>query len=313
LTHPGTPEFDRIARAFGWSGDPRQVGDDAALLPGSRLLCCDALAEGVHFRWEWSSSEDVGWKAVAANVADILAMGGAPDSAVWSVGMGEAWDDEIFAGLARGALEACTAYGCSLVGGDTVRCRGPGFVSLSLLGTLLSPNPWKRSGARPGDRLVLAGTLGFAAAGLAALEAGLGGDPRWARLVSAHRRPQPPRESQATIRASGLAVHAAIDLSDGLSSDAAHIATASGAALILDTSGLVPTADQSDLAARLGLDPMDWLLHGGEDHSLLLAVPAGVVLPEGVRKIGRVEAGSGIWLDGPTGRKRLPPGGWRHA
>lgn len=309
MTPPRTPEFDRIAKAFGWSGDPRHVGDDAALLPGNRLLCCDALAEGVHFRWDWSSPEDVGWKAVAANVADILAMGGTPDAAVWSIGMGETWADEIFAGMARGALDACTAYGCDLVGGDTVRCQGPGFVSLSLLGTLRAPKPWNRSGALPGDRLVLAGTLGRSAAGLAALQAGLAA--QWTDLVSAHRRPWPPF-AQA-LELFELDIHAAIDLSDGLSSDSLHIAAASGAALVLDASKLVPSADQASLAARLGLDPLDWLLHGGEDHSLLIAVPPEAVLPEGVREIGRVEAGDGIWLEGSAGRERLEPGGWRHA
>jgi len=309
LTPPRTPEFDRIARSFGWSADPREVGDDAALLPGGRLLCCDALGEGVHFRWDWSSPEDVGWKAVAANVADILAMGGLPDTAVWSIGMGETWTDEVFAGLARGALEACTAYGCLLVGGDTVRCTGPGFASLALLGTLRSANPWKRSGACPGDRMVLAGTLGRSQAGLAALQAGLATE--WPDLVASHRRPKPPFALASEMF--GLDIHAAIDLSDGLSSDALHLATASGVAVVLDSSALAPSADQISLAARLGIDPTDWLLHGGEDHSLLMALGAQCHVPNGVREIGWVESGDGIWLHGPAGREGLVPRGWRHA
>jgi len=309
LTHQPTPEFDRIARSFGWSGDPRRVGDDAALLPGNRLLCCDALAEGVHFRWDWSSPEDVGWKAVAANVADILAMGGTPDAAVWSIGMGEGWGDEVFAGLSRGALEACAAFGCTLVGGDTVRCQGSGFVSLSLLGTLRSRTPWTRSGALPGDRLVLAGTLGRSAAGLAALQAGLASE--WTDLVAAHRRPSPPFDAAKNLFEQDI--HAAIDLSDGLSSDAAHLSTASGAAVVIDSAWLVASADQISLSERLGRDPLDWLLHGGEDHSLLLAVPPEALLPEGIREIGRIETGTGVWLETGAERGRLPPGGWRHA
>jgi thiamine-monophosphate kinase len=308
LTHPCTPEFDRIARAFGWSTDPGRVGDDAALLPGGRLLCCDALAEGVHFRWDWSGPEDVGWKAVAANVADILAMGGLPDTAVWSIGMGADWGDEVFAGLARGALDACAAYGCALVGGDTVRCSAPGFLSLSLLGTLRARIPWKRSGARTGDRLVLAGTLGRSAAGLAALQAGASAE--WTDLVTSHRRPEPPFVLATSLF--DLDIHAAIDLSDGLSSESAHLASASGTAVVLDASALAPSADQISLASRLGLDPMDWLLHGGEDHSLLLAVSPEVVLPGGILEIGRVEEGDGIWLQTGAGREALLPKGWRH-
>ena len=82
MSHPRTPEFDRIAKAFGWSADPREAGDDAALLPDGQFLCCDALSEGVHFRFDWSSPADVGWKAVAQNVADIFAMGGFPTQTI---------------------------------------------------------------------------------------------------------------------------------------------------------------------------------------------------------------------------------------
>ena len=108
-------------------------------------------------------------------------------------------------------------------------------------------------------------------------------------------------------------VHAAIDLSDGLSSEAMHLAVASGVAIVLDASRLAPSADQIALGARVGINPMDWVLHGGEDHSLLMAVPVGFVLPEGIKEIGRVEIGDGICLDGLEGRKPLAPNGWRHA
>jgi thiamine-monophosphate kinase len=286
------------------------VGDDAALLEGGRLLCCDALAEGVHFRWDWSSPQDVGWKVVAANVADVLAMGGLPDAAVWSVGMGAAWDDATFAALAEGALSACKTFGCSLVGGDTVRTQGAGFVSLSLLGTLRAARPWIRSGVRPGDRLVLVGTAGLSAAGLSALESGLGSEPDWAPLVEAHRRPRPPLEAVRELF--GEDVHAAIDLSDGLSSEAAHLSEASDVALVLDESSLEPTPEQLGLSARLGRDPMDWILHGGEDHSLLMAVSAHTPLPRTVRAIGVAKSGSGVFLERGTARVPLAPGGWSH-
>lgn len=305
-----TPEFDRVARAFGWGSDPRGIGDDAALLDGNRLLCCDALAEGVHFRLDWSSPADVGWKAVAANVADILAMGGLPEVAVWSVGMGSSWGDEVFSGLAQGALEACAAYGCALVGGDTVRTGGPGFASLSLLGTLRAARPWVRCGVRPGDRLVLLGTAGFSAAGLSALESGLASEPDWAELVEAHRRPRPPLQlARELFRAD---VHAAIDLSDGLSSEAAHLSEASKTALVLDRSRLRPSIAQSRLADRLGLDPHGWILHGGEDHSLLAAVAPGAPLPSGAVPIGWAQSGAGVWTQEDGKLCALEPKGWTH-
>lgn len=307
---PSTPEFDRIAKAFGWSRDPSRVGDDAALLPGGRLLCCDALAEGVHFRWDWSSPEDVGWKAVAANVADILAMGGLPDAAVWSVGMGADWTDATFGGLARGALEACAAHGCSLVGGDTVRCKGPGFVSLTLLGTLATESPWIRSGVRPGDRLAVAGDLGCSAAGLAALLEGASRGGGAEPFVSAHRRPRPPLDQAKSLRS--LPIRAAIDLSDGLASEASHLALASGVSIVFDSATLAPSPALSALAETWRIDPMDWILHGGEDHSLLVALPESVPVPSGVRVVGRAEEGSGVFLSIGQRREPLSPGGWSH-
>jgi len=309
--HPSTPEFDRIAAAFGWSRDPSRVGDDAALLPGGRLLCCDALAEGVHFRWDWSAPEDVGWKAVAANVADILAMGGLPDTAVWSVGMGADWSDATFDGLSRGALDACKAYGCSLVGGDTVRCKGPGFVSLALLGAVATEKPWVRSGVRPGDHLAVAGELGYSAAGLAALLEGSSGCDGAERFVSMHRRPRPPMEQAMWLRS--LPVGAAIDLSDGLASEAAHLALASGVSIVLDTASLAPSPALVAFAGTLRIDPMDWILYGGEDHSLLVALPEGVAVPPGVRVVGRAEEGSGVQLSTGAHREPLAPRGWSHS
>jgi len=310
---PETPEFDRIAKAFGWSGDPTKVGDDAALLPGRQLFCCDALAEGVHFRLDWSSPADVGWKAVAQNVADVLAMGGLPTQAVWSVGMGENWDDAVFAGLARGARAACKAYGCEIVGGDTVRTRGPGFVSLSLLGTLRSKNPWTRSGARSGDLVVLAGTPGRSAAGLEALLQGKASLPSLKPLASLHKRPKPPLD--AAVKLFGAPIHAAIDLSDGLSSEASHLARASAKALVFHGAKMTIPAVLTKAAASLGEpDPGRWLWHGGEDHGLLATVsPTGVkALPEGVRVVGHVEEGTGVWIELDKTRQEVAPLGWVH-
>lgn len=307
---PRTTEFDAIASAFGWGRDPRGVGDDAALTGRDGLLCCDALAEGVHFRRDWSSLRDVGWKAVAQNVADILAMGGAPTTAVWSVGLGSDWTDSDFRLLARGAREAGEAYGVAIVGGDTVRARGGGFVSLALQG-ILPGKPWLRSGARPGDHLVLAGTLGLSAAGLALLEAGLpAGSPRAA--LQAHRRPAPPAALAAALRASGAGIHAAIDVSDGLSSECHHLANASGLGIELVQERLPRHAAVLRAGRLLDRDPLRWLLHGGEEHSLLLAVAHPHRLPDGCAVVGRFRNGDGVRLVGPSGTSPLPPGGWVH-
>lgn len=314
MNRPRTAEFDRIAKAFGWSGDPTKVGDDAARLPNGQFLCCDALAEGVHFRFDWSSPSDVGWKAVAQNVADILAMGAVPTQAVWSVGMGRDWTDATFRDLAKGAKAACKAYGCEIVGGDTVRTRGGGFVSLSLLGTPGSGKPWSRSGARAGDEIVLVGQSGWSAAGLEALSQTRAEDASLRKAVLAHRRPRPPFSEALALM--NLEVHAAIDLSDGLSSELEHLSRASGVAMVVDAARLAPVPALSRAARVLGKpDPMDWVLHGGEDHCLLLTMPerSAKRLPDAARRIGRVEAGTGAWMVLDGRRRKMAPLGWVHA
>jgi len=308
---PATTEFDTIASAFPWTRDARGVGDDAALVGRRGLLCCDALAEGVHFRRDWSSLSDVGWKAVAQNVADILAMGGIPTEAVWSVGMGADWSARDFRALAKGALEACAQYGCALVGGDTVRTLGAGFVSLALQGSLPS-KPWLRSGAKPGDVLALAGTLGLSAAGLALLNAGHpAGCP--ALPLALHRRPHPPAQIVRSLQAARVEVHAAIDISDGLSSESHHLAAASGVGIELDLQALPRHPALLRSAGLLGLDAGKWLLDGGEEHSILLCLPRRKPLPPGVVAIGRVVEGSGVWVRTGSNLVSIPAKGWVHS
>jgi len=307
---PATSEFDTIASAFAWTRDARGVGDDAALVGPRGLLCCDALVEGVHFRRDWSTLADVGWKAVAQNVADILAMGGAPTEAVWSVGLGRDWSPRDFRDLAGGARSACDHFGCALVGGDTVRTGGGGFVSLALTGHLPG-KPWLRSGARPGDRVVLAGSLGLSAAGLALLEAGR---PRSSPSLplARHRRPLPPLGIVRALRSAKTRVHAAIDISDGLSSECHHLAQSSGVRLVLREESLPRDRDVVRAARLLGRDPVEWILDGGEEHSLLLCLPGNRTMLPGLVPIGRVLPGSGVFLDSARGPVPLPPGGWSH-
>ncbi len=304
-----TPEFRRIAKAFGWSRNPTGIGDDAAVIADGQVFCCDALTENVHFRLDWSRPSDIGWKAVAVNVADCLAMGARPESAVWSIGMGRDWDNKVFSGLAHGALEACRAYGLRLVGGDTVRTCDSGFVSLAMTGRLTG-RPWGRAGAHPGDLLVLLGSTGSSAAGLALFQKEVRGH-RTLRL--AYRRPMPPMDLwQHCLE---LGVHAAIDISDGLSSELHHLARQSQVRIVLERASLLPSKELTALAAKTGTNPWEWVLHGGEDHALLLSVPARGIwkLPLGARVIGRIEDGKGVVLEESSGKhSRLKAGGWTH-
>src|SRR4051794_22370568 len=235
-------------------------GDDAAVVaaPDGRVVATtDVLVEGVHFRRDWSSAYDVGRKAAAANLADVAAMGAVGTALL--VGLAAPADLPVSwaLGLADGLRDEAAVVGAAVVGGDVVRSEAL-VVSVTALGDLQGRAPVTRAGARAGDVVVLAGEVGRSAAGLELLEAGTTDG----ELVAAHRQPAPPYDLGPVLALAGAT--AMCDVSDGLLSDAGHIAAASG--------------------VQLDLDPADELvLTGGEDHALLATLPPDVALPAGCR------------------------------
>jgi thiamine-monophosphate kinase len=198
-------------------------------------------------------------------------------------------------------------------------------LSVTALGDLAGRQPVLRSGARPGDVIAVAGPLGRSAAGLALLAAGAAADATseaLAGLVAAHLRPSPPY--QAGPEAALLGATAMIDVSDGLVADLGHVAAASGVALDIDSSSLVTGGPLGEAAVLLreksdsyGTDrgfsapsiALEWVLTGGEDHSLVATFPASAQLPPQWRVIGHVRAGGGVTVDGAP---RAGAGGWQH-
>ncbi|RZS87012.1 thiamine-phosphate kinase [Motilibacter rhizosphaerae] len=284
-------------------------GDDAAVVrapDGRVVVTTDVLVEGVHFRRDWSSALEVGRKAAAQNLADVAAMGAVPTSVV--VGLAApadlpvAWAES----LADGLRTECAVVSVSVVGGDMTRA-GQVVISVTALGDLEGRDPVTRSGARPGDLVVVAGRLGRSAAGLALhLRGDAGLLQRHAELAAAHRVPAPPYAAGPALARAGAS--ALLDTSDGLLQDLGHVARGSGVRLELDAAALED--DVRALAAcaeELGEDPWAWVLGGGEDHALAGCVPAGTALPPGVRVVGRVVAGSpevvvpGVARPGSTG------------
>lgn len=246
-------------------------GDDAAVLElGDRWVCLavDVVVEDVHFRRDLSSLADVGWKAVAVNCSDLAAMGAAPTAAV--VGLCRPADlptaavEELYAGMD----EACARWGLRLVGGDTVAAEALA-ISVTVIGEVDPGAAVTRSGARPGDALVVVGELGAAAAALAQVQRGL--EPTEV-LLDAHRRPQ------ALVAAGrALAEHGAtalIDVSDGLGADLGHVCAASGVSARVRWDDLPIAEGVRAVAAQLGVDAVDLACGGGEDFALLAAVPA---------------------------------------
>lgn len=279
-------------------------GDDAAVVaaPDGRVVATtDVLVEGRHFRRDWSSAADVGARAAAANLADVAAMGAAPTALL--VGLAVPADREVdwVLGLAEGLAEEAASAGAAVVGGDVVRSDTL-VVSVTALGSLEGRDPVTRCGARPGDLVAVAGRLGWAAAGLAILSRGFR-SPR--TLVEAHRRPAPPYAEGP--RAAALGATAMIDVSDGLVADLTRLAGASGVAVSLRSDALHVPQEFQDTSRALSVDPLHWLLGGGDDHALAACFPADVDLPMAWSVVGRVEDGEGVLVDGSPWSG---PAGW---
>jgi thiamine-monophosphate kinase len=275
-------------------------GDDAAVVTaadGRVVASTDLLVEGRHFRRDWSSAHDVGRKAAAQNLADIVAMGARPTALLVGLAAPADLPADWATGLADGLAEETASVGATVVGGDVVRGEQV-VVAVTALGDLEGRAPVTRSGARPGDVVALAGRLGWAAAGLAVLGRGFR-SPRV--LADAHRVPSPPYAAGPAAAVAGAT--AMIDVSDGLVQDAGHVAAASGVVLALRTDLLVVDAPLAEAAAAFNADPLVWVLTGGEDHALLATFPAPAVVPPGFHVIGTVRApeadeAPGVLVDG---------------
>ena len=263
------------------------------------------LVEGEHFTRDWSTGAEVGARAAAQNLADVAAMGARPTSLVVSMVLPPelevAWLEDLAGGLGAEAYQA----GAGVVGGDL--SRGPVLVISVTAHGALAGAPITRSGASSGDTLAIAGTLGRSAAGLSALESGaVAASLHGAQVptpfqepVALYRSPRPPLE--AGLLAAQRGATAMMDVSDGLVVDATRLAEASNVALDITRYGL-----HDDLAAlekvgnALGVDPKQWVLYGGEAHSLLVTFPPYVLVTAPFRAIGTV----GDFAEGRGGRDR---------
>jgi thiamine-monophosphate kinase len=303
-------EFGLIARIIArLEGGPTSLlgpGDDAAVVaaPDGRVVAStDVLVEGRHFRRDWSSAADVGHRAAAANLADIVAMGAVPTALLVGlcapVDLAVSWAEELAGGLSAEA----GLVGAGVVGGD-MSASPTLTVAVTALGDLRGVPPVVRSGAQPGDVVALAGRTGFAAAGYSILSRGF----RTPKLfVEAYRRPEVPYPAGAAAARAGAT--AMIDVSDGLLQDLGHIATASVVGIDVRRDAFAIPDQMRDAASALGVDPYLWILAGGDDHALAATFPPGAELPPPFRVIGAAHEGTGVTVD------RLPwqgGTGWDH-
>ncbi len=291
--------IDRIrAQVVPGDGVLRGIGDDAAQLAipaGEQLLTStDLLIESSHFDFIWTSPADLGHKAVAVNLSDIAAMGGTPRYLYLGLACPGSAEVGAIEAFMAGALAQTEAHGVTLVGGDTCRSPGPWVVSVTIEGTVAEGCAIGRDGARPGDVVVVSGTLGDSAFALTQL---LRGQQPSESLARRHHRPEARVALGQALAKSGC-VTAMIDLSDGLSSDLGHILKASQVGARLELASL-PLSEQ--FAAAVQADPslLELALSGGEDYELLFTLAEADL--SGILDLGRS-------LNLP-----LTPIGWVHA
>jgi thiamine-monophosphate kinase len=297
------------------------IGDDCAILRPPHghevLVTTDFSLEGRHFRREWHPPVSVGHRAMARGLSDLAAMGARPLAAFLSLSLprqmleaheGRLWVARFFAGL-RGLAGQ---FSVPLAGGDTAESPdGLVLADIVLVGSAPAGRALRRSGASAGDLLYVTGALGGAAAELEALK--LGAKKRQPGS-DAHPQlyPQPRVAVGQALLRRRLAT-AAIDLSDGPSTDLGHLCRESRVGARIEAAAL----PIHPLALRAS-HPLQLALNGGEDYELLFAAPPSVRMPRSIAgvpitRIGRLTRGSAITLIDPAGRERpLKPGGWEH-
>ena len=288
-------EFDLIDRLARVSKRARRsangvvvgIGDDAAVLRFSSredvVVTTDSLVEGAHFERAWLTPREIGWRLAAANLSDIAAMGAEPKYALISLVLPRGVSSKQAVDVQRGAVEHLGRHNTSVVGGNIASTRGPLTVDMTLIGTCARGAFWKRH-ARKGDAIVIAGTIGSAAAGVIALKKGKLGSPA---IVRAYKRPTARIDAARALRGNA-AVHGAIDISDGLSSDLIHMCDASGLGCEIDAAALPIRRAVREFCAKRGIDPVRFALHAGEDYALLLSVA-----PQRAREVCRIIRNAG--------------------
>jgi thiamine-monophosphate kinase len=290
-------EFDRIRdiiAALGTAAGP--IGDDTAPVPsgaGTLVVSTDASVDEVHFRRDWLTPEEIGWRATASALSDLAAAAAVPAGVTVALTLPAEFPEADLLALMRGVGHCATRAGCTVLGGDLT---GGGTLSLTITVLGHAARVVSRRGAQPGDGIWVTGTLGGARAGLLAFQDGRTPPPA---ARAAFARPHPRLAAGRWLAAHGAT--ALMDISDGLGGDAAHLAAASGVGLAIELERLPIHPSVHAEAARRGEAAALLAATGGEDYELLVTLPPdadgsacepGAGIP--LTRIGTVVAGSGV-------------------
>ncbi len=299
------------------------IGDDCAVISGEGrrdfLATADLLIEDVHFSRKWFTLEEIGEKAFRVNLSDIAAMGGKPEFALVTLALPATLSREEIGALYDGIRKTAEQFQTTIAGGDLSGTPGGIAIDIMLIGTVEKGSAILRSGAKPGDRVFVSGTVGDATVGLRVLQKGMSG-PASDFLAGRHRRPE-PRIPLGQVLAGGGRTTSMIDISDGLSSDLMHLCRSSGVGVRIRTEALPISEPCRKICHVLHWSDIDAVLQGGEDYELLFTMPREASqdlkkasLPVDVTEIGEVlPEGAGAFLEFPDGRRKdLFPSGFDH-
>jgi thiamine-monophosphate kinase len=287
-----------------------ELVDDAAILKvegADVVVTTDAIVEGVHYLPS-DPPDTVARKALRTNLSDLAAKGATPAGFVLTLASRTA-DENWLEPFARALGEDAKSYGCPLLGGDTVSTPGPVTISITAFGRVGEGKMVRRSGAKPGDRVMVSGTIGDAALGLDVLKNGpvakaLAGDPKGTEtLIARYRVPQPRNALAAALRDHASA---AMDVSDGLAGDLAKLCAASGVSAVIDTPAIPTSATAASLLSR-GVVGIEALIAGGDDYEVLCTVPQAKAdaFAEAARQTGVAVTDIGTILAGTSPPKFL--------
>jgi thiamine-monophosphate kinase len=328
LAVPSATGSRRAARRSPRAGIRLGIGDDAAVIVPGRsadvVVTCDAFLEGVHFLADRHPPDSVGYKPLARATSDVAAMGATPRFFLLTLAMPQRLTNQWLKWFLQGMRRAARELGLTLIGGDTTRFPSVA-ISITVMGEVAPGRAITRAGARPGDILYVTGRLGRAKFGLEIIRNATANevksairDQNW--LLRQHLYPR-IRVKLGEWLAKNRIASSMIDVSDGLSTDLAHLCAASGVGARVWAERIpnveIPTS-HAKFARKHKLDPLQMALHGGDDYELLFTVPRRLAkrlhsAPEfrEITPIGEIERGKQILLVDATGRaKPLKPAGW---